>query len=41
MMSSSGGGNNGGNDEFHNEDHFVLIENALPSMDARMMILME
>ena len=41
MTSSSGGGNNGGNDESQNEDHFVLIENAPPSMDARMMMLME
>ena len=41
MTSSSEAGNNGRNDESHNEDHFVLIENAPPSMDARMMMLME
>ena len=37
MASGSGGGNN----ESHNEGPFVFIENEPPSMDARMMMLME
>ena len=41
MASSLAGGNNGGNNESYNEGPFVLIENEPPSMDARMMMLME
>ena len=41
MVSGSGGENNDGNNESHNDDPFVSIENEPPTMDACMMMLME